>query len=136
MFSRLRQIATTTLWKYADDAPVGRLHRHYRIAKAVVYVWMTSGVLMMSTLAEFMFSSPGIWRDVAMIILLVSGGLAGLSMLPATLCVFWAGEIEKTLLARGYPPPGPKPIERQVGTAAMKICFWVAVLVLGVHLLK
>lgn len=121
------------LWKYADDTPIERLQRHYRIAKGLVYVWVTSSVIMVSSMVDFLFSSEGIRRDTAMVILLVSGGIASLSMFPALPCVFWAQEIEQTLLRRGYPLPAPKPIGQQVGVAAMKMCFWFFALMLGVQ---
>jgi hypothetical protein len=136
MFSQLRRLATTNLWSYSDDTPDERLYRHYRIAKPIVYTWLTACVTMLSTLFEFLFSREGFWREATMIIVFVALGVAFLSALPALLCSFWAEEIEKTLAQRGCPPAGKEPMGIQVGKAAMKMCFWVAVLMLGVHLFK
>jgi hypothetical protein len=133
MFPRPDRIV---LWKYADDTPVEKLLRHYRIARAIAYVWITSSVMMVSANVEFLFSSKGMARDVKMAIALVATAVGLLSAIPGILSVAWAAEIEAPLSQRGYPPPARRPIGPQVGIMAMKMCFWFAVLILGIHLLK
>ncbi|MHC4444960.1 MAG: hypothetical protein ACYTF1_04935 [Planctomycetota bacterium] len=132
MFSRLGKIV---LWKYADDTPIERLYRHHRIARTIVYIWIASGILMVTMTVDFMFSK-GWWQQIAMVIIIVAGCIALLSSIPGIICIFWASEIEETLKSRGYSIPTKKPIGELIGSYAMKMCYWFIVFVLGVQLFK
>lgn len=131
MFSRLRRIF---LWKYADDVPIEKLHRHYRIATWIIRLECGTAVLMMPSLAEFIFSRDGVLRDVTMIILLASCALGMLLLFPSIFVVAWANEIENTLKEHGFPLAEEEKITLRGGIYAMKMCFWVIVIIVGVNL--
>ncbi len=132
MFSRLSRIV---LWKYADDVPIDKLHRYYRIATWIIRIGCGAAVLMVSSLAEFIFSRDGVLRDITMIILLASCTLCMFLLFPSVLTVAWANEIENTLKERGFPLiEEKKKITLRVGISAMKVCFWFIVIIVGVNL--
>jgi hypothetical protein len=132
MFLRLSHVV---LWKYADDVSVGTLYRHHRIAETIAYTWMTSSVLMASTMVDFLVSK-GWWRQVAFVVLLIAGGVALAISIPGLLSVVWANEIEETLKARGCRIPGDRRVVERMPGMAMRMCFWFGVLVLAAHLFR
>jgi len=125
MFSRWCRIV---LWKYADDVPVARLHRHHRIAARICIVGFGAGALMASSMVEFLVSREGWLRTLSMVILLASGFVSALMMLPAIIAAAWGSEIEAELEARGLPLPDGGHMRAWLPRTAMKVFYWFLVL--------
>jgi hypothetical protein len=130
MLSKLNNII---LWKYSDSTPTAKLLRHHRLARSVVYFEAVLAVLTVSSFAEVIILKG--CSTITMVILVASSILGILLLLPATAAVFWAHEIERTLRQRGTPVPEQHSVEHRIGIAAMKMVFWVVVLVVAFHLL-
>ncbi len=131
----LRRLSQAILWRYADDVPIEKTRRHHRSAMGVVYVFATTGALMLSSMAESLLAR-GLWQQISPVILIATTAVALLTALPATLCWAWAHEIERTLSARGYPLPAEKSIEVCAPRYAMKTCLGVVGLVLAFGLVR
>ncbi len=132
----LRRIAQTVLWQYPSDVSVEMLHRHYRRARVVVRTWIVWFLFMMTALIEFLPAPRGWWQDIYAFIVALAAALALLLALPGIVCVFWAGEIEKVLKARGLPLPTRRSLDEEMPVFAMKGCFLFAVIIVVANLLR
>jgi hypothetical protein len=130
MLSKLNNII---LWQYSDSTPTAKLLRHHRLVRSVAYLWAVLCVLMVSSFAEVIIFNGS--STITLVILGVSSILGILLAVPATAAYYWAREIERTLRQRGTPVPRRRSVEHRIGIAAMKMVFWVVVLVVAFHFL-
>jgi hypothetical protein len=121
MLSRLGRI---TIWKYADDVPIERLHRHHRLASRICMVGFGSGALMTSSMAEFLASGEGWGRTISMVVLFTSGTICLLMIVPSIIAWAWGEEVEKEFTARGLPLPDGGRMRKRLPRTAMKMFYW------------
>jgi hypothetical protein len=130
MFAKLRNVV---LWKYEEATPDATLRRHYRVARWTVRAWTASTVLMLSCYAEVVIlRGSSIFLLVA---LAVTTALSLVLTIPSLVAMCWATEIERTMARRGFSIPYARSIGYRIGIAAMKMVFFVVILVLAVHFL-
>lgn len=127
MLSRLAKI---TLWKYPDDVTYETLARHYRWAGRICMVGWGSMALMTSSIAEVLISPEGWLQKMAVVILIASGTVAGLMILPTILAEVWVREIEKEMQQRGWSFPEGKRMAERVGRSMRRIMYFFIVAVL------
>jgi hypothetical protein len=126
----LSRLAHVVLWKCADDVPVEKLYRHHRIAARICMIGFGAGVLMASSMAEFLATPKGWLQTVSMTVMIVSTAITGVMLVPAIIAIPWGNEIEKELKARGLPLPKGGPIQEWLPSMVMKMCFWFVVLMI------
>ncbi|HNQ22905.1 MAG TPA: hypothetical protein PKK06_07410 [Phycisphaerae bacterium] len=120
MLARLRKVV---IWQYPETTSVETLLRHQRRAARLIYTEVGACMLMFSSFVDVPFVSGEVWRWVIIIVLLGSGGLALLLMVPALCAHVWIEDIDRALRARGYETLVAKELDRKVGIAAMKMFF-------------
>ena len=132
MFGKLRNMV---VWQYPEATSVQTLLRHRRWAMWLMYTWTGSGVLMMSTTAQFFLSPEGLAGTITMIILIASAAVCLLLSVPACLSLLWASDIDKALAVRGYPQSQQGSVEHRLCTGAIKMFFWAIVVMVIANLL-
>lgn len=127
---RWRSIGSRVIWEYPPEIPLQTLLRHHRFVRVVVHTWVYAGILMMSSLAQFLTSS-GWLQTVSMIVALVSCFMTLTLAIPAILCAIVLNQnIAKAIRARGCEFREAGELGRHVGRGAMKMCFWMIALML------
>lgn len=118
------------LWKYAADVPIEKLHRHHRLAARICMIGFGAGLLMASSMVEFLVSREGWLRTISMVVLLVSCAISMLMIVPAIIASAWGNEIEKEIEARGLPLPDGGRMREWLPRTAMKTFYWFIILMI------
>ncbi len=117
---------------YPADTSPSLLYRHHRIARYIVRAASGAWVLMFAVTAEFMLTKQT--ENQFLFGLLIGSMAVGMVlMFPAIVAFFWVQEIEVELARCHLKYPLKERLNATLARDLVKILFWVAVLVLGVH---